>query len=121
MTPTKTAQTKRSLISGKIKERRAEKAFDSEPKHYKFDKHGKISSYTKFLRIVCVIYENYNICSNIYVAEVRCVHASGNVVYLYSGIFIRACSVITYWRFIGAQYRKKRLKILQSLRRKVED
>jgi len=42
MTSTTTTQTKRNPISGKIKERRAEKAFDSEPRLYKFDKHGKI-------------------------------------------------------------------------------
>jgi len=42
MTPTKTAQTKRRLISGKTYDRRAEKAFDSELRLYKFDKRGKI-------------------------------------------------------------------------------
>ena len=42
MTSTTTLQTKRRLISGKIKERRAEKTYDFEPKLYKFDKHGKI-------------------------------------------------------------------------------
>jgi len=41
MTPT-TLQTKRRLISGKTYDRRAEKAFDSELRLYKFDKRGKI-------------------------------------------------------------------------------
>jgi|GEM_PF-4863168 len=42
MTPTTTTLNRKRSISGKIKERRAEKAFDSEPKLYKFDNHGKI-------------------------------------------------------------------------------
>ncbi|MEM4566572.1 MAG: hypothetical protein QXD49_08260 [Archaeoglobaceae archaeon] len=42
MTPTTTTLNRKRLISGKINERRAEKAFDSELKVYKFDKRGKI-------------------------------------------------------------------------------
>ncbi|MEM0303155.1 MAG: hypothetical protein QXI54_08325 [Archaeoglobaceae archaeon] len=50
-TTTTTKQTERRLISGKIKERRAEKAFDSEPKLYKFDNHGKIYVPSLFRRL----------------------------------------------------------------------
>ncbi|MEM0265782.1 MAG: hypothetical protein QXM23_00660 [Archaeoglobaceae archaeon] len=42
MTPTTTTLNRKRSISGKIKERRVEKAFDSELRLYKFDKRGKI-------------------------------------------------------------------------------
>ena len=42
MTSTTTTQTKRNPIPDKINKRSVEKAFDSEPRLYKFDKRGKI-------------------------------------------------------------------------------
>jgi len=42
MSPTTTTLNEKHPISTKIKERRAEKTYDSEPRLYKFDKHGKI-------------------------------------------------------------------------------
>ncbi|MEM2030757.1 MAG: hypothetical protein QXV35_05370 [Archaeoglobaceae archaeon] len=51
MTPTTTTLNRKRSISGKIKKRRAEKAFDFEPKLYKFDKHGKIYVPSLFRRL----------------------------------------------------------------------
>ena len=42
MSPTTTTLHRKRSISGKIKDRRAEKAFDFELRLYKFDKRGKI-------------------------------------------------------------------------------